>query len=67
MLDEIETNNLSDIKFKIMVIKMLRELSESYMELYGSYKELTGNYISKKKDIEIMNKSQEEMKNTSEI
>ena len=33
-------------------------------KLQGSYKELTMNYISMKKDIETINKSQEEMKNT---
>ena len=41
---------------------MLKELSENYKELYGSYKVLTGNY-NMKKDIEAINKSQEEMKN----
>ena len=41
---------------------MLKELSENYQELYGSYKVLTGNY-NMKKDIEAINKSQEEMKN----
>ena len=49
MLSENEANNLSDIEFKIMVIRMLKELSENYKELYESYKELIGNYISMKK------------------
>ena len=35
---------ISGIKFKIMVIRMLKELYENYKELYGSYKELSGNY-----------------------
>ena len=39
-LNEIEASNLSDIEFKIMVKRMLKELSENYKELYGSYKEL---------------------------
>ena len=63
VLKEIEASNLSDTEFKIMVIRMPKELSESYKELYRSYKELPRNYISKKKDIETMNKSQKEMKN----
>ena len=42
-------NNQSDTEFKIMVIRMLKELSENYKELYGSYKKLTGNCISMKK------------------
>ena len=49
-LNEIEASNFSDTEFKVMVIRMLKELS--------------GNYISMKKDIETMNKNQEEMKNT---
>ena len=46
VLNEIEASNLSDIEFKIMVIRMLRALIENY-------KELSGNYISMKKDIEL--------------
>ena len=49
-LNEIEASNLSDIEFKIMVKRMFMELSE--------------NYISMKKDIETMNKIQDEIKNT---
>ena len=48
-LHEIEVIKLSDIEFKIMVIRMLKELNE--------------NYISMRKDIETMNKNQLEMKN----
>ena len=62
-LNEIEANNYSDIEFKIMVIRMPKKLSENYRKLYGSYKELSGNYVIKK-DIETMNKNQEEIKNT---
>ena len=40
-LNEIEVTNLLDIEFKVMVIRMLKELSENY-------KELNGNYISMK-------------------
>ena len=64
VLDETEARNLSDMEFKIMVIRMLKELSENHMELYGSYTELTGKYISMKKDVETINNSQEVMKNT---
>ena len=41
VLNEIQANKLSVIEFKIMVIRMLNELSENYKELQGSYKELT--------------------------
>ena len=63
VLNEIEASKLSDIEFKIMVIRILNELSENYKELQESFKELTINYTSMKKDIETINKSQEEMKN----
>ena len=60
-INEKEVSKLSDIEFKRMVIRMLKELSDNY-------KELSGNYRSMKKEIETMNKNQEEMKNaTSEI
>ena len=49
-LSEIEANNLSDIEFNVMVIRMLKELSENY-------KELSGTYISMKKDIVTLNKN----------
>ena len=48
-------SNLSDTEFKIMVLRMLKEVSENYKEMYGNYKELSGNYNSMKKDIETMN------------
>ena len=52
-LNEIQTSNLST-EFKVMVIRMR--------------KELTWNYISMKKDIKTMNKNQVDMKTTiSEI
>ena len=57
MLNETEASNLSDIEFKVMVIRMLKELSENY-------KELSENYISMKKNIETMNKNHLEIKNT---
>ena len=34
-LSEIEASNLSDVEFKVMVIKMLKELSEKYRNLVG--------------------------------
>ena len=46
----------SDIEFKIMVIKMLKELTDNY-------KELSENYINTKKEIETINKNQKEMNN----
>ena len=63
VLKEIEARNLSYIEFKVMVMRMLNEISENYKELQESYKEPTANYASMKKDIETINKSQEEMKN----
>ena len=60
-LNEMEVSKLSDIEFKIILIRMLRELPDNY-------KELSENYNSMKKEIETINKNQEEMKNTiSEI
>ena len=44
-----EVTKLSDIEFKIMVIKMLEELTDNY-------KELSENYISIKKEIETIKK-----------
>ena len=50
--------NLSGIELKKkMFIRIFKELSDSY-------KELTGNYNSMEKEIETINKNQEEMKNT---
>ena len=63
-LNEIEASNLSELEFKIRVIRMIEDLIENYKELYRSYKELTGNYTSMKKDIETINKTQKETKNT---
>ena len=65
VLNEIEASKLSDTEFKIMVIRMLKELSDNCKELYGSYEELTGNHTSMKKYIETVNKSQKEMKNAN--
>ena len=49
-----EVTKLSDIEFKIMFIKMLKELTDNY-------KELNENYNSMKKEIETIHKNQEEM------
>ena len=49
-LNEMEVSKLSDVEFKIMVIKMLKELTDNY-------KELRENYISMKKEIEGINKT----------
>ena len=56
MLNEIEASQLSDIEFKELVIRKLNELIEN--------NELTANYINMKREIELINKGQEEMKNT---
>ena len=47
-----------------MVISKLNELSEKYQNRQGRNKEFTANYISMKKGIQTINKSQEEMKNS---
>ena len=48
-LNEVEVSKLSDIEFKIMVIRMLKELTDNY-------KGLSENYNSMKKEIETINK-----------
>ena len=53
-LNEIEARNLSDIEFKIVVMKMFKKLSEKYKDLHGNYMELSGNCSSMKKDTETM-------------
>ena len=55
-LNEMGVSKLSDKELKIMVIKMLKELTDSH-------KELTENYHSRRKKIETINKNQEEMHN----
>ena len=49
-LNEMEVSKLSDIKFKIMFIRMHKELTDNY-------KELSDNYNSMKKEIETINKN----------
>ena len=36
-LSEMEVSTLSDIEFKRMVIRMLKELTDNYKELSGNY------------------------------
>ena len=36
-LNEMEVTKLSDIEFKLMVIKMLKELTDNYKELSENY------------------------------
>ena len=56
-----EARKLSDIEFKRMVIRMLKELTDNY-------RKLSENYNNMGKETETINKNQEEMKNTiSEI
>ena len=55
-LNAMELSKLTDTEFKIMVIKMLKELTDNY-------KELSENYISMKKEIETINKNHEEINN----
>ena len=62
MLNEIDASQLSDTEFKTMVIRKLNKLGMNYQKLQGNYEELNANYISIKKDIETINKGQEEMR-----
>ena len=64
VLNEIEAGQLSDTEFKTMVIRKLNEFSENYQKLQEINEKLTANYITMKRDIETINKSKEEMKNT---
>ena len=50
-VNEIEASKLSAIEFKIMVIRMFKELSDNSKELQRRYKKLTENYTNMKKDI----------------
>ena len=52
MLNEIEASQLSDIDFKVMVIRKLNDLTENYQKLQGNYNELTTNDINMKKEVE---------------
>ena len=70
ILTEKETTQLSDTEFKAMVIKKLTELAElteNYQKLQGNYNELTANYINMKKELEAINKGQEEKNTISEL
>ena len=63
MLTEREASQLSDTELKAMVIRKVTELSEltqKYQKLQGNYNELTANYVNMKKEIETINKGQEE-------
>ena len=65
MLTEREASQLSDNEFKLMVFRKLTELSdftEIYQKLQGNYNELPANYINMKKEIETIDKGQDEMK-----
>ena len=64
MLTEKQASQLTDNEFKAMVIRKLTELTENYQKLQGNDNELIANYINMKKEIETINKGQEEMKNT---
>ena len=67
MLTEKEATQLSDTEFKAMVIRKLTELSEltdSYQKLQENYNELAANYMNMKREIETINKGQEETKKT---
>ena len=54
-LNEMEVSQLSDVEFNIVIIKLLKELTDNY-------KELSENYIHHNKEIETI-KNQEEINN----
>ena len=58
MPNENEASQLSDVKFKELVIRKVNENTENYQKLKGKYNELTANYINMKKEIETINKGQ---------
>ena len=58
MLNEKEASQLSDIEFKVLVIRKLNEHTQNYKKLQGNYNELTANYINMTKKIETINKGQ---------
>ena len=64
MLNEKEASQLSDNEFKELVIRKFHELTQNYQKLQGNYNEITVNYINMKKEIETINKGQEERKKT---
>ena len=47
-----------------MIIRKLNELRESYEKQQGNYNDITAISINIEKEIETINKAQEEMKNT---
>ena len=55
-LNEMEVSKPSDIEFKLMFIRMLKELTDNYQEMRE-------NYTSMEKEIQTITKNQEEMKN----
>ena len=64
MLNEKEASQLSDNEFKELVMRKLHELTQNYQKLQGNCNELIAYYINIKKEIETINKGQEEMKHT---
>ena len=63
MPNEKEASQLSHIEFKELIMRKLNELTQNYQKKLD-YNELTANYINMKKEVETINKGQEEMKNT---
>ena len=63
-LNEIEASQLSDIEFKTMVIRKLNELSVNYQKNTGKLQRTYYELHQHEKDIETINKGQEEIKNT---
>ena len=64
MINETEASQLADTEFKAMAIRKLTELTENYQKLQRNYNERAANYINMKKEIDMINKGQEEMRNT---
>ena len=63
MLNEKEASQLSDFELKELVMRKLNELTQNYQKLQGNCNELTAKYINMEKEIETINKGQQQMKN----
>lgn len=57
-----EVSKLSDMEFRVMVIKINKEFNGNFLELRGYYEEFSESYVSMEIDIYIMNKNQAEPK-----
>ncbi|KAK1346698.1 hypothetical protein QTO34_000558 [Cnephaeus nilssonii] len=62
-LNEFEASSLSEIEFRVMVIRMFIQLDDKYTQLNDKYTELNENYKELNENVTNMKRNQEEMKN----